>query len=71
MSNDEAYMVIEQDAACHKCGSGQRWTVRGPDGFTIGEAWADASQAEDVADLMNEAYHKGVKWGLKQPREEK
>ena len=49
-------------AQYHRCGEGESWTVKGPDGACIGQSWTgdDAEcDAEEAAQALNAAFELG------------
>ena len=58
----DAYVAFLETASCHRCGEGESWTVKGPDGACIGQSWTgdDADcNAEEAAQMLNVAYELG------------
>lgn len=63
MTND-AYIAIQETEPCKRCGEGESWTVKGPDGVCIGQSWTGddaACNAEEMAQALNAAYEAGQK----------
>jgi hypothetical protein len=60
----DAYTAFKETDACARCGEGESWTVKGPDGVCIGESWegdnAECS-AEEMAQALNAAFEAGRK----------
>lgn len=58
------YRVVEDDFSdgCKHCGHGKHWTIssgEGEDEIATGTSWGDRSLADDICDLMNDAYEAG------------
>lgn len=52
----------ENENGCDKCGHGCYWTIVSGEGDSeigIGTSWGDKELADDVCDLMNQAYESG------------
>ena len=58
----EAYAAFKETDACVRCGEGETWTVKGPDGLCIGQSW-EGDEAEcsalETAEMLNGAYRLG------------
>lgn len=58
----DAYTAFRETEPCHRCGEGESWTVKGPDGACIGQSWtgdeADLN-AEETAQMLNAAFELG------------
>lgn len=61
----EHYRVVEcelSEGGCAHCGHGAMWTLESGHGgneIRIGTSWGDKELAEDICDLMNDAYESG------------
>ena len=58
----DAYTAFKETEACKRCGGGESWTIKGPDGLCIGSSWEgdDAEcRAEEWAQELNRAYELG------------
>ena len=53
------YEVIEDEEECQRCGSGQTWTIRQPDGVCIGSTFIEEADADELCQLLNHAFHLG------------
>ena len=61
MITKQAYNVVkDKKGYCKSCEAGSTWTVEGPDGVCLGTSYEDKEFAEEIAELMNEAYKLGV-----------
>jgi hypothetical protein len=61
---DNAYVAFRETEPCRRCGEGESWTVKGPDGSCIGQSWvgADAEcNATETAQMLNAAFELGRK----------
>lgn len=61
-STQRAYVAFRETEPCHRCGEGESWTVKGPDGACIGQSWTgdDAEcDAEESAQALNAAFELG------------
>lgn len=61
-AREDAYVAFRETEPCHRCGEGESWTVKGPDGACIGQSWLgdDAEcDAEEMAMALNAAYDLG------------
>lgn len=61
---DAHYRVVEDDFSngCKHCERGKHWTIahgRGDDEIAVGTSWGDKGLADDICDLMNDAYAAG------------
>jgi hypothetical protein len=52
----DPYFIEVYDNGCVGCGAGRTWTIVRPDGCTIGISYGDFADADDVAEMLNEAY---------------
>jgi len=59
MSNDDAYFIEVERNGCERCGHGKTWVVVGPDGVAGSVSYEDSSEAQDMADALNEAFWHG------------
>jgi hypothetical protein len=62
------YVAFRETEPCHRCGEGESWTVKGPDGACIGQSWTgeDAEcNAEETAMALNAAYELGYSASIK------
>lgn len=55
----DPYYIEIDTIGCHTCGLGKTWMVVGPDGCGGGTSYGDKDEAEEIADMLNEAYAKG------------
>jgi hypothetical protein len=64
-----AYQPFKETDACARCGEGESWTVKGPDGLCIGQSW-EGEEAEcnaiETAEMLNAAFEAGKRVGLGQ-----
>lgn len=61
-ADTDAYVAIQETEPCKRCGEGESWTVKGPDGVCIGQSWTgDEAEcnAEEEAIALNAAYRAG------------
>jgi hypothetical protein len=62
MADEEKAYTVEIDSrGCSSCGSKAGYTVVGPDGVEECATYNDRGVAEEIADLMNNAYAQGPK----------
>lgn len=62
MTDDEKIYTVEVDIrGCSSCGKEAGYTVVGPDGVEECAVYNDREVAEEIADLMNNAYELGRK----------
>lgn len=62
MEDDEKVYTVEVDIrGCSRCGKEAGYTVVGPDGVEESSVYNDRGIAEEIADLMNNAYELGRK----------
>ena len=62
MTDDEKIYTVEVDIrGCSRCGKEAGYTVVGPDGVEESSVYNDRGIAEEIADLMNNAYELGRK----------
>ena len=59
-SIDESYFVEVDQNGCSHCGAGRSWIVVDPDGVGGGKTYLDYDDAQEVADMMNESFQRGV-----------
>ena len=62
----DAYTAFQETEPCKRCGEGESWTVKGPDGLCIGQSWTgdDAEcHAEEAAQMLNAAFELGEQSG--------
>lgn len=58
----DAYVAFQETEPCKRCGEGESWTVKGPDGACIGQSWTgdDAEcNADETAGALNAAFALG------------
>lgn len=58
----DAYVAFKETDSCLRCGEGESWTVKGPDGICIGQSWeGDEAEcnAEETAQMLNAAFQAG------------
>lgn len=58
----DAYTAFQETEPCKRCGDGESWTVKGPDGACIGQSWTGDNaecNAEEEAQALNAAYEAG------------
>lgn len=56
------YRVEKENEGCKHCGHGDYWTIvsgTGDDEIGIGTSWGDRELADDICDLMNDAFAAG------------
>ena len=59
MEADKAMYTVEVDSrGCSNCGDGIGFTVVGPDGVEECAVYNDRRDAEEIAELMNNAYER-------------
>jgi hypothetical protein len=66
----DAYTAFRETEPCKRCGEGESWTVKGPDGACIGHSWTgdDADcEAEEMAQMLNAAFELGRKSAMDAP----
>lgn len=59
---DDPYVAFRETEPCKRCGEGESWTVKGPDGACIGQSWTGDNaecNAEEEAQALNAAYELG------------
>lgn len=56
---DTPYFIEVDQNGCAHCDSGRTWGVVGPDCAALGTTWDNAQDAQDMADLLNTAFHFG------------
>lgn len=49
------YRVEQTDAGCPECGHGAYWSIVRPDGVAFARDFADKEEAEDLAEMLNDA----------------
>jgi hypothetical protein len=54
-----AYRIVEVVVGCGNCGAGKMWDVEGQDGVATGTTYGDKEMAEEIAELMSDAYKEG------------
>ena len=60
------YVDTDGDPKCSHCGKGQYWMVIGPDGVGGSTSFSRKEDAEDLAEMLNDAYTAGLVEGRKQ-----
>lgn len=58
-----AYKALQETEPCHRCGEGETWSVKGPDGAWIGQSWTGENSeydAGEMASALNAAYELGM-----------
>ena len=58
-----AYKVERYNQGCKECGDGATWVIVGPDGVASATSYGDKDQADEICELQNEAYEKGLAAG--------
>lgn len=54
-----AYRVEPAAAGCQECGHGTYWCIVGPDGVALGTDYFDKEAAEELAEMLTDAWHAG------------
>lgn len=53
------YRVEEETKACKSCGMGSTWIIVDSDNIGGGTTYSDKEIADDICELMNDAYERG------------
>lgn len=57
---DFPYFIEVYTNGCSKCGEGRSWKVVGPYGVTGNFTYFVEENAQNIVDMLNDAYYKGV-----------
>lgn len=68
---DKPFFVEVDQNGCSKCGHGRTWTVVDSDGTGMSISYEDEGEADNLADMLNDAYHLGEEHGKHTARAEK
>lgn len=58
-NEEEPYFVEIDNNGCSKCGAGRTWVVVDPDGYAGGTSYGLEEDAQDLAENLNIAFHRG------------
>ena len=57
----KAYYTVElSECGCEHCDADRVWDVVAGDGVALGTSYGDRGEAEEVAEMLNEAYQRGL-----------
>lgn len=56
---EKPYRVEVEHGGCETCGDGKQWCVVGPDDVALGITFGVKEDAEELADMLSDAYVMG------------
>lgn len=58
-TKEPAYFIEVDQNGCRTCGAGRSWVVIGPNGIGGSTTYLDSDDAQEIADMMNDAFEHG------------
>lgn len=55
----EKYRLDPCGRGCKSCGAGEHWDIIAPDGIALSTSWGDKEFAEELVEMLNDAYEMG------------